>query len=645
MKLYTLRLSVRAPILTQATAIGAVGIDSPVARDEDGTPYVAGSHVTGKLRQALLELKDAACKVNPQLFSPDVEAWFGPQKGDLGAGAARKIVLISDLRAVETCPKDVLRDARAAAPAGRTRVAIDDVRGAALEGALQTLEMPFPAGTTVVFEGAVRILAPDDAAEKIACALERGLNWIPQLGGERTVGFGRLRKVEWSEVRSREPQRLCLSRDGRPVPERWRLVLRFLEPFCIAKPHRQGNLFESEEIVPGGVIKGALAALMVAEADAKRGTTARELRNHFPTLAKHFDDIRVSHLFPARLEAGAGRHWLEDLGGGPCAPLALRRATVMPLSLVRDARGRLYDVATCEGPGLLDGRAPSFAVDWKGDDDARALFGWASPRTTLRVRTGMDFERRAAETEKLFAYEMIVPDDHLWIGELDLQRVKDEAERLALLEELSGLVKDGLAGIGKTLATAQLLLLPIEKEAPRPPKRRRETHILTLQTPALLCTPDDMRGADAAWASAAGRLAQGYRKTFRELSKGALELVRHFAEQRLAGGQHYAARFMSDRPYQPWVLTQPGSVFVLKVVPGRAAQARKELDAWARGGLCIADRIWKAYAPQPDKSEEAFERCPFLPENGYGEVAVDLPQHDALAPGDHFQPLQPGAAA
>ena len=45
---FSLSIEVLGPLLTRDSAPGSVGIDALVARHDDGTPYVAGSHVLGK---------------------------------------------------------------------------------------------------------------------------------------------------------------------------------------------------------------------------------------------------------------------------------------------------------------------------------------------------------------------------------------------------------------------------------------------------------------------------------------------------------------------------------------------------------------------------------------------------------------------
>ena len=54
-------LTVLGPIHTRSTAIGGFGVDAPFARldDDDETPYLPGSHILGKVRQALKDLLTA----------------------------------------------------------------------------------------------------------------------------------------------------------------------------------------------------------------------------------------------------------------------------------------------------------------------------------------------------------------------------------------------------------------------------------------------------------------------------------------------------------------------------------------------------------------------------------------------------------
>jgi hypothetical protein len=96
-------------------------------------------------------------------------------------------------------------------------------------------------------------------------------------------------------------------------------------------------------------------------------------------------------------------------------------------------------------------------------------------------------------------------------------------------------------------------------------------------------------------------------------------LKRYFASQSLAGGYYLHRRFRSQEKYSPWLLTDPGSVFLLKIVqPNDAKQVslvQELIERWYFSGL-----------PPYDSSLE-WRNCPYVRENGYGEIAVNLMCH------------------
>jgi len=139
-------LELEGPFLTQSTAPGAYGMDAVVARDLDGAPYIAGSLVTGKLRQALEEM--AACEEATAVswFQPKIAAWLGKQK-NLNSTPLTKQLVFSDFRFCKRA------DNRA-----RVRIRIDPERGAVEKGAQLLVEEPFAVGEPLLFKGGLTFL-------------------------------------------------------------------------------------------------------------------------------------------------------------------------------------------------------------------------------------------------------------------------------------------------------------------------------------------------------------------------------------------------------------------------------------------------------------------------------------------------------
>ena len=143
-------LELEGPMLTQSTSPGAYGIDAVVARDPDGIPYIAGSLVTGKLRQALEEM--AACESTAAVswFRPDMAAWLGER--NLNSTPRTKQLIFSDFRFCRRPDTDA-----------RVRIRIDPERGAVEKGAQLLVEEPLVGGEPLLFKGGLTFFTEDEA--------------------------------------------------------------------------------------------------------------------------------------------------------------------------------------------------------------------------------------------------------------------------------------------------------------------------------------------------------------------------------------------------------------------------------------------------------------------------------------------------
>ena len=438
------------------------------------------------------------------------------------------------------------------------------------------------------------------------------------MGAYRSIGFGRLRQVHisppvlsaYSAVRA--DLYSCASLD---------IVLQPESAFCLARKPIADNLFESEEIIPGAAIIGSIASTwkslsnvaveQVKELDAPG-------RNE---LQQHFNDLRVTHAFPS-----ANR---------------LIRPVVPPLSLVKvKAKGcrPYYDVALLDKPCLIHGQTPAFAVDWKDNSDVLLDFGWPRLRRELRVRTSIDRQCLRRGESELFAYEMIVPDAVNWQARVSLEDSSlDNATRGKIMTQLAGLLEHGIATLGKTKTTAAITSYPGDTITPSlqsDPRPRDDVWVVTLQTPALLCEA----GEDLIRCGNRANLKKAYAAAWADISAGALELVRYFARQTLAGGKYLYGRFQhgkknadgNTKAYYPYLMTQEGSVFVLRAADGMEGGARKYIERWLAHGLDLPG--WAVTAYQSLEGDKIipgshWQNCPWIPQNGFGEIVVNLNVH------------------
>jgi CRISPR-associated protein (TIGR03986 family) len=580
----TIDLTLIAPILTQASTAGKIALDAPFAKLPDLRCFLPFSLIKGRLRQSWDELD-----------LPDTDLWFGNRKGDWKGSRGRFrfsdfVELPSPGRATKT-----LREKTGE----RHRIRIDESRGAADEGQLQFIESPFPAGERVTFRGDVTWF-DDDGGVKSRQSLLHAFRWTGSFGAGRTIGFGRVDRVETPEEETATVGEGASAATASPSGI-YAMTLEIRDPFCLARKRIDENLFSSDEEIPGSVVRGILATTLnrllkrdsadpIAPGDA-RGTEWNEI-------ADHLNAIRFSHSFPAD----------KDRGRRPVHP---------PLSLVRDSGSRVSDVAFCEGPVLINGAAPVFSIDWKGDEwpSVRKDAGWPLLNRTIRTRTAIDRDTKRAETARLFSYEMIDPSGIVWIGTADFSAV-GEAVRSKVVAQFERIFAMEPAALGKTKAPMGIHLTPAAASTGEAGDSTQWA--VTLQTPALLCDParlNEASGRDALFAA--------YASAWSDISNEQLQLVRFFASQSLTGG-YLAHRFSRQKSYAPFLLTDPRSVFVLS---GTASGA-KLLRDWERSGLPLPKWARTAHG-------ETWETNPYLPADGFGEIAVDLECHTKQPPRDY----------
>lgn len=576
MKRYKVTLKLRGPVLTRDTALGAFGIDTPIARMPDDTPFLPGSHVWGKVRDALVNLKTACEKAkSPVADQWNLPRWCGGLRGSEGdktdgdggdevAGNKRRLIHFHDFILVN-------ESNRKNAPQ-RTRIAIDPGTGAALDAALQVLETPWDAGEEAIFTGAFTLVMDDNEAQIASAAVQKALNWVFQFGGLRTIGFGRTLHVTCVEDGDLFRSHSSFAEAG---PQQIKITLAFDEPFLIAAKRETQNTYVSSDIIPGGVVKGALVSLLKASGQSLPG---------------YFNNLLVTHLFPVADE--------ED------RPVAIPHSFVSAGDAIMDAA-----LLSANDPPVYDSDACAFRPDWKGEawGKARQKVNWPETKTILRLRTAIDRDQRAAETNKLFGYEMRCTDQHKWTGEIRLDDIPQN-KRESVAKALRHALANGLPGIGRTQAFAHVTLSDATAQAE--PAIRDNCYILVLQTPALIRDP-----------------GEDYEHAFAKLSDGALTCDRWFVRERLAGASFIAARFFKGREYRPFLLSEAGCTFVLEPADGKEAEAEALIRCWSRRGIPVGDHLTDVYGFDSLDDDELWKQCPYIPQNGYGEIRVNQALH------------------
>lgn len=562
-----IKLTLLGPILTRGS-IGPPGIDAAVARDAAGQVMLPFSLVKGKVLDALKELFPTDPRIGQWLGNPSSEGSYDPDRGRLH---------FSDFATTQNgCAEDKVIE----------RIELDDATGSTTERMLAMIESPFAYGEEVVFTGNVEFAADPREADTIRNMIEQALRWVPAFGAMRSVGFGRTKNVEVKLVK-------CVERcSGVPTNgERLRVRLKLDRPFCVGGRNHALNHFDSLRTLSGAVLKGACARLLLERCGRSGVAVDNSLPAPWDQMGSVFDVIRFSEARPANLD-----------GPRPIEP---------PLSQVLGEKGGTrHDVALWSEPRLINGNAPAFDIDWKGEDFARCRkdFHWPDVSTERRTRTAINEETGRAKDEQLFSYGLIRPGDLVWLGEIDLVEVPQQ-QRGEIRKRLQELLTFGLPGIGKTNATASIEWLPAEKMEP---VQKRDNHVITLQTEALLTDPGTLTGPD--------QLEAAYREYWAEVSKKSLKLVRFFARQELRGGK-FLGRSSASSKYEPFLVTSRGSVFVLERTGH--GDPLEHLSYWREHGLPVANWVAKRYSG----SGPLWRRCPFLPHVGYGEVLIDHKCH------------------
>lgn len=286
---------------------------------------------------------------------------------------------------------------------------------------------------------------------------------------------------------------------------------------------------------------------------------------------------------------------LTDLMISFAKPPSQRR--LIPASLVWDrSSGRLFDLATGSQPaGNI-----SWQNDWKPGDEANLVcdkhFGPApEPNREYRIHTRIDPTSGAAKDNSLFATIALNPPKDGFEVILDMRRVAVDQRSF-----LSTVFPDMLCGLGRTDAILETRSLePIEVEKTEIAAGRIS---LILETPGLLADYSDGNGCA--------------RTAYQEFWKTVLpnsDLISHYARQRLIGG-YQASRFGIPGKFRPFLITEAGAVFTFDLDPADVGRLGQKLDS----GLC---------RKKLGAISLNWQNCPFVAENGYGEVSIYEPRH------------------
>lgn len=614
MKSVTLAISLtlKGPLLSQSSSPGELGLDSVVARHKDNTPYLPGTLIIGNLRQSLEELTSIDTDFNPPL-----QDWLG--EASLNSVPKSKRLFFSDFR-LDRADRNKLQESHI-----RDRITVDPETGAVKAQHILMMENPFVTGEQYIFTGNLHFFAADHQVAEILDKVKTGFNWFTQLGSMKSIGFGLVEDVSFSEesIKVIPP----LDDSSADVPETIGLVIKPRYPLCMSSDARKStNLFESNAIISGGAIIGSIATSWHQLMGETGNEVTESLDPERNALCKHFSRLQISHAFASPLSQG-------------------KRPLVAPLSLcqVGDDANTFYDVANVSSPCLikvsnkqdqLTAEPPAFALDWKQVNAPQQCYpwpylrfsdwGWASVDTDLRVRTQIDPVSKRSSEGELFAYELILPNEQgddafAWYAEINLSRIPIE-DRAAVYHQLKSLLSAGIIGLSKTNTPADIEFVEnLNSVFANGPNHTESQWAITLQTDTLLGSTEAL-GVEAQQAD----LEAMYKSVWEDLSDGKLTLTRYFARQKFSGSEYRKNVFQKTEKYRPWLLTEAGSVFILEAKDESAKQdALDMLKKWQQQGLPLAKSTLEYYQINEDQSQQ-WRDCPYVPQNGYGEIAVDI---------------------
>ena len=632
--LFDITLTLKTPLITASAEPSKLGIDVPMLRDHRDDFCIAGSLIQGRL---LEECNNWASAEHPAFKA--LAARLGERANERNSPRRKQLVFTDFVWRANPNPNQNPTPPSAT----HTRIQINESTGTVETGQLLVIEAIAKPGVCIPFTGTAYAYCADDSeAKALAGEIKAALGLVPSFGADTTVGYGENCGVDVKCANA------PLAKFTDPLGAETlalAFALTFDRPFVVTERMVSDNLFVGSDIVPGNVLKGALVdtwrALLGKPASAR--ITEKDFDPNRSSLCTHFDHIVFRHAFCA--------------SGG-------ERPRMMPASVAqidRDASGKktklAVDLATREHPVVLQctndtnttvaAQAVAFEIDWKEDPlvhssainnqvTPRDHFGWFKPTTSLRVRTAIDTNSRAAAHSQLFAYQQVVhernvgteegPDDwqsNVWRTEVNLSAIKNATERKNVATQLIEILSHGLSFVGKTKAHVTV------SQGKQPMRRTTElaaaqSITLVLQTPALLLEPGVLNET-----SGHSELLAAYRKTFDHLSGSTLELSHFYATQSLMGGGYQQRRFGdgsdTNDAYAPWTLTNAGSVFVFKAPAlNNADTAQTKIADWLATGLPIAEHLPPHY--------KDWQRNPYQPANGFGEILCNYAEHQTWSP-------------
>lgn len=623
---FMVEITVIGPLLTRSVEAQHFSEDQ-LGLVIDDRPALPGTLVKGVFRAALEEMVKMLPKGDNTRseIESSIGQWFGPavhsrtNADEVEYGGATEVEGGEENwdpeRGLLNFPGHWLAEKNDLKKVNLTRIRIDDKTGIVDTGALLVACSPIEPGQRAVFRGSIESWLPRGEVEAAVAWLGKASILINAVGGATSVGFGTVESISIGKPEFQECTIVAHNRRSPKESECHGFGLRLIpdRPFCFARPHGRSNVLESDPFIPGGAIIGAVAESLQACTGA-----GLEL------LRKNLHAIHVSHAQPSPRQANG------DSGASD------KKTSALPMSLGCVGQD-VFDFSR-KTPELT--RAPVFAADWKSEHEVQVrsalrLAENQAPNHVSIVRNRIDPVTGAAAESALFAMDAIDPAGHEWRSNvsIDAEALIDNADPKIVLDQFRGVLALGLIGLGKTKARAKVDVL--ENSWPREFEAEQDSAASATVSPGgkihlLLVTGADMLGpvehlVSTGGKSALGRLYQGY---FDQLfGEGRLKLEDWFTQETLVGGRYIYRRFWDSgsKDYRPHVMTAAGSLFVLAVnsleeteIIELTSNLKRVRKLGLPPGSVCAER-----ASGKEPKETVWQRHPWLPAQGYGEVIVN----------------------
>jgi CRISPR/Cas system CMR subunit Cmr4 (Cas7 group RAMP superfamily) len=597
------RISHEAFCLIGGNPVGTWGLDAQQARNQAGRPIIPYSHIRGVLRHAAAAAgKDALFGVRGLFFGAirkaETEDERKQEERNNEEDSKRARLILSDLVA------DF--DGKSTRT---TRVAIEDDSGRAKEGHLLVAELVAPAGRQVSFTGDALLWSETrDNADDEVKSLQAAAQAVFALGRFKTVGWGEVASIELSLGGEQLMQSTPAGTD-----KPFLLSFTLDRPFLVDAEEKDSNTLTGRPIIPGAAIKGALAEHM-----RRRGLDPDG--NDFGHLLSH---MTVGHAVPM-------------LDGKPVVGQEAEDFVAWDgeMRVARWPDFRMPDPAC-----LRD--LPFFPTDWKADKPEQATRqmrdAFPGCDTEVRTRVRINPERQAAEEGALFTQTLVCPTKDgrpvTWQARITPPEMKGTEP--AQVARIMAALFDGPATLGKTNARLTgMSVVPLS--VPAAPKSASGKFRVELVTPALMIRASHLQTTGSPESSSLLDLpfAGAFAKYVDVASGGTLRIAADvnpamtpvlgptpglFVSTVFRGGFDARAHpFFGADIVEPFVLTDAGSVLYLEAAG--AGDPGAVLARWASQGLPAME--WSAAEAVPVPADR-WGDCPFLPQNGYGEVKIE----------------------